>query len=147
MSEFVIRLGELPASYHGGRKLTGTENAVKEFREIAMLDKEVLAVLFLTASNTIIKKEVIHIGTINSCIIYPRAVAKSSLINDATSVVMAHNHPGGGLSPSFADADITDRVKKALDTIGVCLTDHLVVTEDGWASITHNVQGKWEDNE
>lgn len=63
-----------------------------------------------------------------------RDVAADAIAFHAFAVVMAHNHPSGDPTPSRADREATDRLARALDTLGVRLLDHLVVAARGTTS-------------
>ncbi len=54
------------------------------------------------------------------------------------SVALIHNHPGQNSEPSDQDIMITDHVKKALETVGIRLLDHLIVTKYGYFSLCEN---------
>lgn len=57
---------------------------------------------------------------------------------NATSVVLAHNHPSGIAVPSDADVTTTHRVAAALRTVDVILVDHIVVADDDFVSMVHS---------
>ena len=57
-----------------------------------------------------------------------RSIVSVALSYNATSVVLAHNHPGGISLPSADDRITTGKVASALDTVGICLVDHIVVS-------------------
>jgi DNA repair protein RadC len=63
-----------------------------------------------------------------------RDIAADAIAFQAFAVVMAHNHPSGDPTPSRADREATDRLARALDTLGVRLLDHLVVATSGTTS-------------
>ncbi|MBB4837560.1 DNA repair protein RadC [Sphingomonas kyeonggiensis] len=63
-----------------------------------------------------------------------RDIAADAIAFHAFAVVMAHNHPSGDPTPSRADREATDRLARALDTLGVRLLDHLVVAANGITS-------------
>ena len=52
----------------------------------------------------------------------------------ATAIILVHNHPSGQLSPSQADSDITQKIKKAGNTLYVKLLDHLIITQKDYFS-------------
>jgi len=53
----------------------------------------------------------------------------------ASSVILAHNHPSGNLTPSIADIETTKQIKAALNLIDVKLHDHFIITVHGWSSL------------
>ncbi len=63
-----------------------------------------------------------------------RDIAADAIAFHAFAVVMAHNHPSGDPTPSRADREATDRLARALDTLGVRLLDHLVIAAQGITS-------------
>jgi len=70
--------------------------------------------LFLDAQCKLLSSEVLFFGTIDSAVIYRRVVAIRALANHAVSVVVAHNHPSGSLTPSRSDIDVTIKLAKSL---------------------------------
>lgn len=104
-------------------------------RELQFLDKEVFSIALLDSQNRLIKSEILFHGTINEAPVYPREVIKLILYNNANSVIVAHNHPGGSLHPSNADIELTKKLATALKTINVTLMDHVIVAEDKYVSL------------
>lgn len=74
-------------------------------------------------------------GSVNSASVSVRKIVETALAANATSVVMAHNHPSGFAYPSPEDVLTTKRVAVALDAVGVLLADHVVVAEDDYVSM------------
>ncbi len=95
---------------------------------------EIFKVIFLNTANRPVKAETIHVGTVNKAVIYPRKVVEYALKNKATSVILAHNHPGGGLTPSEEDKNITQVLIKALGTVDVNVLDHIIIGFEGYFS-------------
>lgn len=52
----------------------------------------------------------------------------------ATAIILVHNHPSGQLNPSQADNDITQKIKKAGNTLDIKLLDHLIITQNNYFS-------------
>ena len=98
------------------------------------LEHEVFAVMFLTTTHRVIKYEEVFRGTIDAASVYPREVVKLSLQYNASAVILAHNHPSGCAEPSQADRNITEKLRDALNLIGVRVLDHLVVGTEGIVS-------------
>jgi DNA repair protein RadC len=89
--------------------------------------QEVFACIFLDSHNQIIRYEELFFGTINSSNIYPREVVKKALSYNAAGVIFAHNHPSGVPKPSVADKQITTKLIKALDLVGIKVLDHVII--------------------
>lgn len=64
-----------------------------------------------------------------------RKVMENAILTSASAVILAHNHPSGIALPSKDDYATTDRVKKALQTIGVELADHIIVADGDFVSM------------
>ena len=95
---------------------------------------ECFFLICLNVQNKIICTEKISEGTLDETPVYPRNVVRTALQNNAYSVIIAHNHPGGSLVPSPADTETTHAIKKALDSINIELRDHIIVANDNYLS-------------
>jgi DNA repair protein RadC len=95
--------------------------------KLSHYEHEVFGVLFLNAQNQIIEyKEKSH-GSILSCQVHPREIAKEAIKLNAVSVILSHNHPGGEAIASMADINITDKIKDALALIECKVLDHIII--------------------
>ncbi|WP_292919938.1 JAB domain-containing protein, partial [Oscillibacter sp. CAG:155] len=63
-----------------------------------------------------------------------RKLVENALLTSASAVILAHNHPSGVALPSPEDYATTDRAKQALATVGVPLTDHIIVADQDFVS-------------
>ena len=95
---------------------------------------EVFAVVFLNRANKINHFEVISRGGITGTVADPRVIMKKALEEDATSIVLCHNHPSGSLKPSNADEELTKKIKGAASYFDIKVLDHIIVSEDGYFS-------------
>lgn len=95
---------------------------------------EVFAVVFLNRANKINHFEIISRGGITGTIADPRIILKKALEEDATSIVLCHNHPSGNLHPSRADEELTRKIKEAASYFDIKVIDHIIVSEDGFYS-------------
>lgn len=91
--------------------------------------EEMVYALCLDQNGRVIHCALLRRGTVDEVAIYPRDVVETVIRCRAHSVMMAHNHPSGSLSPSQADIDITIRIAKALKAIDVSLSDHLIYAD------------------
>lgn len=95
--------------------------------QIGHLPHECFAVLFLDAQHRMIECETLFRGTIDQTSVYPREVALRALHHHAASVVLAHNHPSGTLTPSEADIALTRHLSQALGLLDIRVLDHIIV--------------------
>lgn len=95
--------------------------------KLAGYEREVFGVAFLNNQHQLLAYEELFAGSITSTHIYPGEVARAALRHNAAAVIVSHNHPSFSTEPSRADAQITVRLKKALELIDVRLIDHIVV--------------------
>lgn len=68
-------------------------------------------------------------GDVNQAIVHPREVFKRALLNNATSIILMHNHPSGKVEPSASDVKTTERLVEAGKVLGIEVLDHIVVGE------------------
>ena len=80
-------------------------------------------------------------GTVNCSKVTVRKVAELCLLKHAACAVLAHNHPMGLAIPSGADIEVTQTVDNALETIGVPLLEHMIITENSYAPIMRHHKG------
>ncbi len=115
--------------------INSAKDAVIQLQEIRNAKKEHFVVLYLNARNQLVYKETISIGTLNASLVHPREVFKPAIEHLAVSIILAHNHPSGELSPSEADIMLTGRLADAGSLLGIEVADHIVVTGSGFVSI------------
>jgi DNA repair protein RadC len=96
---------------------------------------EYVAVLFLGNRNQVIETGIIAEGTVNQCAVYPRVIMERALRCHAASIIIAHNHPGGGLKPSEADWVLTERLFAICALLEIPLLDHLVISQEEVVSL------------
>jgi len=89
-------------------------------------DREVFLVILLNTKNRVIAVHRAHVGSINSSIIHPRETFKSAILNNATSLIVSHQHPSGDPKPSLEDIEVTERLQEVGRIIGIKLLDHIV---------------------
>lgn len=89
---------------------------------------EVTLALFTAASGELIASETITRGTVDANMVFPREVARRALQLNATSVILAHNHPSGDATPSPNDAAFTQHLQQVLALLDIILLDHFIVT-------------------
>ena len=77
-------------------------------------------------------------GSVNSAGVPVRRIVETALGVNATSVILAHNHPSGLAIPSDEDVNTTHRVALALNAVEIGLVDHIVVADDDFVSLAQS---------
>ena len=95
---------------------------------------EVFAVVFLNQANKVKHFEIISHGGITATVADPRVILKMAISNQATAIILCHNHPSGNLQPSQADEALTKKIKEAAVYMDIKLVDHIIVSEEGYYS-------------
>ncbi len=110
------------------RRIHTPNEAAEIFKDmLESSDREKLIVCCLNSKNEPTSISIVSIGSLNSSIVHPREVFKTAVISNAASIIVAHNHPSGDTTPSKEDIDITERLKKSGQIIGIQLLDHLII--------------------
>lgn len=97
--------------------------------------EEVFILITLNTKNIVTGYFEVHRGTINTSLVHPREVFKRALLNNASNIMVAHNHPSGDPNPSKEDIQITERLKEAGNLLGINLIDHIIVGDDKYISL------------
>lgn len=111
------------------------QKAVDQLTEIRDKKKEHFVVMYLNARKQLVHKETISVGTIDSALAHPREVFEPAIRYLASSVILAHNHPSGDVSPSPQDIDTTKNLKAAGEILGIEVLDHVILTGDKFFSL------------
>ncbi|ADQ04000.1 DNA repair protein RadC [Caldicellulosiruptor owensensis OL] len=99
---------------------------------------EVFYVICLDTQLNVIYSAPLFEGTVKEAVVYPRKVVECVIRYNASSVILAHNHPGGSIRPSMDDIKTTQKIVNALSTIGVAVNDHFIVAGDKYYSFAQN---------
>lgn len=101
---------------------------------IGELPHEEFWILYLNNSNHILLKQQLSKGGITGTLVDIRLVLKQALELNAVAIILAHNHPSGTLKPSDADKKLTQKLKKAAESLDIKVLDHLIITEKAYFS-------------
>ena len=94
-------------------------------------DREHFWALALNTKNQLVRTIEVSIGSLNASIVHPRELFKEAVKVSAASVVAVHNHPSGDPTPSGADIQLTRRLVKAGDVLGIEVLDHVIIGDGG----------------
>lgn len=100
--------------------------------------RETVFLLCLDAKCKVLCCKEIGEGSVNSASVSVRKVVETALSANATTVVLAHNHPSGVALPSGEDMETTKRVAVALNAVEIQLADHIVVAEGDYVSMAQS---------
>lgn len=95
-------------------------------------------VLYLNNASKLIKKERISRGGISETAIDVRIIIKEALFNNATQIILCHNHPSGSVVPSRDDDVLTAKTKEACKLMRIHLADHVIVADGDYYSYYDN---------
>lgn len=110
------------------KKVESVEAAVEVIQEILDdMDRECVVVLNLQADMRPVNFSVASIGAMNHALVSPADLLKTSILSNASGMIMVHNHPSGNVKPSIEDIQITDKMKQCCDLLDIRFFDHLIV--------------------
>jgi DNA repair protein RadC len=90
-------------------------------------DREQFVVALLNAKNIIIGLNIVSVGVLSSAQVHPREVLKPAILANSSAMILCHNHPSNDLSPSTDDLEVTRKIIKAADIIGIQVHEHLII--------------------
>ena len=122
------------------RDVLSSPQAVLDFArtKLAGLPHEAFMVIYLDVKNHVLDQEVLHEGTVDRAIVYPRRVLESAIKHNAVGLILSHNHPSGDPAPSQEDKQLTRSVIEAARTIEIRVLDHVIVGRNGYFSFQEN---------
>lgn len=103
-------------------------------RHLVDLPHEEFWLLLLSRSNKLISKELISKGGLSGTLADPKIIFHIALQHQASSVILAHNHPSNNLKPSQQDIELTKKLHQAGKILDIGVLDHLIITDDGYFS-------------
>ena len=138
---------QLDAAIELGRRITekigplpvvsAPAGCIPYLQDIRTEQKEHFVCLYLNARNQVVHKEFISIGSLSASIVHPREVFRVALKleHGVASIILAHNHPSGDTTPSKDDLELTRRLVKAGQLMGIEVLDHLIIGAGEFTSL------------
>jgi DNA repair protein RadC len=96
---------------------------------------ELFYLICLNSQKKVVQAALVQKGTLSEVPVYTRLVVELAIRHKAHSVILAHNHPGGSLTPSQDDINITKEIEAAFETISIAVNDHIVVAGEEYISL------------
>ena len=117
-----------------GGRIRHPADIYRMVRHYADRRQERFLCISLNGAHEALALRVVTIGLVNRTIVHPREVFADPILDRASAVCVAHNHPSGQLEPSTEDDDITFRLKEAAGVLGINFLDHLIFSDTGYFS-------------
>ncbi|MBW4670400.1 MAG: DNA repair protein RadC [Cyanomargarita calcarea GSE-NOS-MK-12-04C] len=106
--------------------------------------QERFAVLLLDVKNCLLGTQVITIGTATETLAPPREIFREVIRQNATRVIVAHNHPSGNVEPSQADIDLTKQLLAGAQYLAIPLLDHIILGDGNYQSL-REITSLWDE--
>jgi DNA repair protein RadC len=98
-------------------------------------DVECCVALMLNTRRRVTGHNLVSTGTLDTCLVHPREVFRVAIVNNASAIILMHNHPSGDPTPSEADIRITREIMRAGQTVKIELLDHIIIGGDKRSSL------------
>ncbi len=134
-----LEVGKRMSSQISGKKerMQGSQSFVEHYSPfLKHLKKEIVKVVLLNPKLYVIKDLTISEGSLNASIVHPREVMIPAIKESAASFVLIHNHPSGDPTPSQQDIEITHRLNKTGQIIGIKMVDHIIIGDGDFYSFS-----------
>ena len=112
-----------------GQRIQSPADIFNLIRHHADRRQERFLCLSLNGAHELLAARIVTIGLVNRTIVHPREVFADPILDRASAIAVAHNHPSGNLLPSAEDNEITQRLKTAADILGISFLDHVIFSE------------------
>jgi DNA repair protein RadC len=117
-----------------GAKIETPADLLPHVRHYADRKQEHFLCASINGANEILNIRVVSIGLVDRTSVHPREVFADALSDRASAIIVAHNHPSGGLEPSLSDVEVTGQLKAAGSVVGISLLDHIIFNRTGYYS-------------
>ena len=117
-----------------GMKIAMPADVLPLIRHYADRKQEHFLCATLNGAHEVINVRVISIGLADKSPVHPREVFADAVADRACGIIVAHNHPAGGLEPSTSDVEVTNQLKAAGTVIGIALLDHIIFNRSEYYS-------------
>lgn len=102
---------------------------------------EKIIVIGMDIKNQINTYTEVATGTMGYANLATSEVFKVLLLSNSSKFILVHNHPSGNATPSKQDLEVTDRIKKASEIMGIQLLDHIIIADNNYTSIFSELKG------
>ena len=129
-----------------GRRRNDTETKAIEYitasrdaynimrRHLIDLNHEEFWIILVGRSQKVLAKELVSKGGLSATVADPKIIFYIALQQQASGIILVHNHPSGNLKPSHQDIDLTKKISAAGRMLEINVLDHLIITDNGYYS-------------
>lgn len=110
-----------------GSQATDPAGVVRLFSDLQNETKEKLIAVNLDARSKILCFEVVAIGSVSAIHLRPMEVFRTSILVNASGLIVIHNHPSGDPKPDKEDIAFTEKLERIAADLGLALVDHIIV--------------------
>ena len=126
-------------------KISGSAGCSEIFRAIHEFNKnieykEMFYVMFLNRNNKVLSVQKIAEGTTSACLVDVKMIMQGAILQNASSLILCHNHPSGNLRASAEDINITRKIKDGAKLFDVAVLDHIILTDESYISLADEGQ-------
>ena len=114
-----------------GPIITTPDHCARYLEHVQELAQEVFIVITLNTKNVVIGRHLISLGTVNSALVHPRECFRVGILDGAATMILAHNHPSGDVTPSAEDIKVTRQLVAAGQVVGIKVNDHIILGSSG----------------
>lgn len=116
------------------------ENIFRDIWEEGFSHIEYFYLLLLNRANKVLGYHLLSKGGTASTVVDLKVLLQVILKRNASSIIVAHNHPSGNLKPSQQDKKLTQKIKSACKLMDINFLDHLIMTEDDYYSFADELE-------
>lgn len=103
--------------------------------DMSLLEREQLRVVGLDTKNNVCFVDTVYSGSLNTAVVRVAEVLRMAILMNCASIIMAHNHPSGDVSPSPEDIRVTEAIREAGERLDIKVLDHLIIGGNRYLSL------------
>lgn len=141
-----VKTASLRAAFEIGRRIAAKRLSVGDpirspddvhrhfYERLRDAERECFITLLLDGRQRVLREVLVSQGTLTASLVHPREVFRAAVQDAAAAVILVHNHPSGDPAPSREDHEVTQRLARAGEIMGIRVLDHVIVAEQGYHS-------------
>ncbi len=144
-----VKAGALVSAFEFARRrikpsgipVTSAQDVYSLVKHLSHDKQEHLICISLNGEHVTNAVRIVTTGILNTTHVHPREIYSDPIVDRAASIIIAHNHPSGSLTPSDADIKVTKKIREAGEILGISLLDHVIFSKFGFLSLRE--EGRW----